>query len=190
MHGGQNVAMDLSHPARPSARALVALLLAVGVLLGACGSDDQTTDAGDTTAAPDSTSTSTTLDLDASSPVALEAAAVDFGNTFLQSDTEALRALMTERCQEIMTTARTDVMLRLVLGAMERQQSVDTSDVVVESALSGDVEGTHGEAALVLNASAFEDPDFAFLQMQPYVLEDGQWRFDGCDTLKVDLGNQ
>lgn len=163
-------------------RTALAALVAATLVLGACGADDEGEAAATTTAAP----------ADDISDVAVTEAAMAYGSAVLDHDTAAAHAMLSARCRAKVDEVQLDRVLTLILTAMERQQDVEVESVEVSSALVGSNPGDGtAQAALVLDGDSFADTDFAFLQMQPYVFEDGAWHSDGCDfeTIREGFGD-
>ncbi len=127
--------------------------------------------------------TTTTLPDDAYSTVALSRAAAEFGRAMIDRDAERAHELMTQRCRDQTTAEGVGAILNLIVSVTERLQEVESEEMRVVGAFVGEMEDGRGEAAIRLNEQAFKDPEFAILQMQNYVFEDGVWRYDSCDAM-------
>jgi hypothetical protein len=170
---------------RLGSRPVVALVLTGALVLGACGDSGEGAGGGSIA----STAPTTTLPDAAYSAIALEEAAVEFGNAMLDENVPVVHTMMTRRCRELVTRAHLAAVLNLILRAMERQQGVTTAEVRVVGALAGEIVDGQGEASMRLNSEVFEDPEFAFLDMQPWIFEEGAWRYDACDSMRAEGGN-
>lgn len=171
---------------KPRIARLAALAVAVALAAGACGADGEDEQSGSSSAVD----ASTTLPEEAFSRVALNDAAIEFGKAMISRDGDRIHALMSTRCRDKFTPDQIAAVTNLVLTATERQQDVAPSDIRVQGALVGEIADGRGEAAIRLNEEVFKDQEFAILQMQPYVFEEGVWNYDGCDAFQAreDLG--